>query len=56
VVENGWLIASIGGDTEGIVPVPAQWLRPEQVDWEISGEIALTSQGLQWVEIWNIYP
>lgn len=56
VTAKGWKIYDIMSDVHGEIPVPPQWLDPEQVGWEVSGSVARRGTQLKWVEIWNIYP
>jgi hypothetical protein len=56
VTAKGWKIYDIMSDVHGEIPVPPQWLDPEQVGWEVSGAVASLGTQLKWVEIWNIYP
>ncbi len=56
VTAKGWKIYDIMSDVHGEIPVPPQWLDPEQVGWEVSGAVASRGTQLKWVEIWNIYP
>ncbi len=56
ITEGGWQIKAVLGDLSGEVAVPAKIRDSAQINWEVSGVVGRTADGLCWVEVWNVYP
>jgi len=56
ITDGGWQIRATVGTVSGEVSVPATIRNQAEPGWRVSGRVAQMSQGLRWVEVWNVYP